>query len=330
MAHCSITRVRTPARTPRHRRKPKRELQALAVLLTMAIMFSTTAEAKEEKRQCSMGRDYLLYTPDEIDPEQTYWLVVGVHGAGGNPAGAGGVANWARTMDNVIVVAPAFPSKGPYYQVLGGKSDEQLIGIVRDLHREFKLHKKFFIHGFSGGSQFAHRFASKYYKLLIGVSAHSGGSWDDAPHPGGVMFPWTVSCGLKDTGKSTSQSKHSRIDYFRNFYQQMYRNNFTAKAFVTDAGHSPTREVMNNAAECFRVGTTGMFDYQRTATKDMTPQDREAWLRQDKSIETVPWTDGQNTYQRKVNPDGWTVNRITLREMAKTRRMMDQLEKRGK
>jgi hypothetical protein len=33
------------------------------------------------------------------------------------------------------------------------------------------------LHGFSGGSQFTHRFAMLHPKLVCGVSAHSGSTW---------------------------------------------------------------------------------------------------------------------------------------------------------
>lgn len=291
---------------------------------TLTGLAGAPALAGMEKRQGPMGRDYLLYLPDKIDKNQTYWVVVGVHGAGGNPKGACGVAGWANEMDNVIVVAPAFPTKGPYFQVLGGKSDDQLIGVLKQLHKEFRLHKKFFMHGFSGGSQYVHRFAAKHYKLIIGVSAHSGGTWEDSPSRGSVMFPWTLSCGLKDTATSGGGNK-SRIDYFRTYYKHMFKMNFTAKAFVTDFGHNQTGQVFKAAKECFRVATTGMFDYQREATRGMSPSEREAWLRKDDQMQIVEWTDGVNTYHRKVNPDGWTVNRVTLKGMAKTRKMLDRM-----
>lgn len=297
------------------------------VISCIVLAMTMPALAKEQQRKCSMGRDYLLYTPDEIDPNQTYWLVVGVHGASGRTQGACGLADWVKQMNNVIVIAPTFPRKGPWYQVLGGNSDLQLLNLFKELHKEFKLHDKMFIHGFSGGSQYAHRFASKHYKYVIGVSAHSGGTWDESPSAGAASFPWTLSCGLKDTAHSAG-AQLTRIEYFRRFYAAMHKGPFTAKPFVTDAAHRPTRQVTDNAQECFRVATTGMFDYQRKATADMTPPQRETWIRNDKQLKEVQWSDGVTTYTLKVNPDGWTVGRIAEKQMARTRRMLDKLAER--
>ena len=116
-------------------------------LVLLALLVCPMLEAKEEQRKCAMGRDYWLYTPDNIDAKKTYWLVVGVH-------------------------------------------------------------------GFSGGSQYAHRFTNKHPKNVIGVSAHSGGSWDEGPDAAAKSVLWTISCGLKDTALSMPDSKMSRIDFF--------------------------------------------------------------------------------------------------------------------
>ena len=87
-----------------------------------------------------------------------------------------------------------------------------------------------FINGFSGGSQFAHRFAGIHgKKYVVGVSAHSGGTWDSEPGRSSSGLIWTISCGLKDTAKSKGASL-PRIDYFRNFYAKMHkRKKFTVK-----------------------------------------------------------------------------------------------------
>jgi hypothetical protein len=210
--------------------------------------------------------------------------------------------------------------------MLGGASDKQLLDIHKALSKEFKLHEKLFIYGFSGGSQFAHRFTAKHYKKVIGISSHSGGTWNKGPARGSAALPWTLSCGLKDTAHSAG-APLTRIAYFRNFYKAMEKGKFTAKPFVTQAGHSATKEVRSNTEECFRVATTGLFDYQRTATDGMKPMDRENWIRKDTKLEEKEFDDGVNKYKLKVNQDGWTVSSTTLKTMAETRKMLDKLKK---
>jgi hypothetical protein len=296
------------------------------VVFLISLMVCTMIEAKEEQRKCAMDRDYWLYTPDNIVTGKTYWLVVGVHGAGGGGKGAGGLAGWVNEMDNVIVVGPSFPTKGPYYQGLGGDSDKQLLDIHKALKKEFKLHDKMFIHGFSGGGQYAHRFAGKHPKSVIGVSAHSGGSWEASPAADSKSVLWTISCGLKDTGLSTPDSPMNRIDYFRTFFAAMNKQKgFTCKPFVTEKGHSPDRSVGEAARECFRAATTGMFDYQREATKGMPIAQRDAWIVKDTQLEVKTFDEGMKKYELKVNKDGWMAGSDALRAMAETRKMMDRL-----
>jgi len=278
-----------------------------------------------------MGRDYWLYTPDNITTGKTYWLVVGVHGNKGNGKGASGLAPWAAEMDNVIVIGPTFPSTGPYYQGLQGETDKQLLDLHKALQKEFKLHNKMFLYGFSGGAQYTHRFVNKYPKHVIGISAHSGGSWDASPASAAKAVLWTVSCGLEDTKLSTPESKMSRIDCFRDFYASMVKaKGFTCKPFVSGEGHRAGGEVSTATKECFRAATTGLFDYQRVATQGMSAAQRESWILKDTKRESKRFDDGRNTYELSINKDGWTVGSDALKSMAETRRMIDRLSATGK
>ena len=299
-------------------------MKVLLIILIFSLIQPVVA--KEEKRKCKMGRDYWLYTPDNLDKSKTYWLVVGVHGFRGKGAGAAGLANWINKLDDVIVIGPSFPSTGPYYQLLQGATDKQLINIHKKLSDEFKLHSKMFLYGFSGGAQYVHRFTSKHYKKVIGVSAHSGGTWDRAPSKGSVSVLWTVSCGLKDTSISTGANM-SRIDFFRTFYKKMDKGKFTSKPFVTNMGHRRNKLVLQNTEECFRVATTGLFDYQREVTKGMSISERERYIREDKKLLEKEFKDGKNTYQLKVNKDGWTVESSALKSMRETRKLLDRMRK---
>ena len=299
---------------------------SLLLLSACLILWSSAARAEPNATpnlplKDSMNRDYWLYTPKTIDPKKTYWLVVGVHGHNGKGAGAAGLMNWVDKYDNVIVVGPTFPDNGPYYQMLQGESDVQLLKLHQILSKQFKLHARMFLHGFSGGSQYAHRFASRHPESVIGVSAHSGGTWDAEPARN-ANFPWVISCGLQDTQISEGASM-PRIDGFRAFYKAMQHGKFTAKPFVTEAGHRPAPAVTEAAEECFRVSTTGLFDYQREAVKQMPPSAREAWISQDMLLQDKEFNDGKNLYKIKANHDGWTVDAATLAALKHTRLLLD-------
>jgi hypothetical protein len=107
----------------------------------------------------------------------------------------------------------------------------------------------------------------------------------------------------------------------------MDKGKFTAKPFVTNAGHNVTGDVYRSSQECFRVASTGLFDYQRAAVQEMTPAERESWIRKDIKLVGKEFNDGVNTYKLKVNQDGWTVESAALKGMAETRKVLDKLKK---
>ena len=239
--------------------------------VAMGLLPAASAPGGEEKLACPMGREYFLYTPEGVDAKpkkaavkaadaaKTYWLVVGVHGHRGNGKGASGLAGWT-TKGNVIVVGPSFPDG---YQGLAHETDRQLIGIFAELSKRFRLHPKMFVYGFSGGSQFAHRFTLKHPDLVVGCSAHSGGSWDDPTAPAAAGVPFAVSCGEGDTGKSMPQSPLGRLDWFKKFAGGLNAGPYTFKARTwPGVGHGRSPGAGQLTEECFVLSTKGMHASQ--------------------------------------------------------------------
>lgn len=229
---------------------------AAAMVAIILISAAPALHANEEKRTCPMGREYFLYTPDVLDPAKTYWLVVGVHFYGGNGKNAGRLADWIK-KGNVIAIGPSFPNDG--YQGLANESDKQLIDIFNILRKEFRLHPKFFISGFSGGSQYAHRFALAYPELVIGCAAHSGGAWTDTLNAKAIKVPFAISCGENDTDKTVPGAQFSRIECFKNFVRKMNEEPFYFKARTwPGVGHGASPGSSRMTEECFNLSTTGM------------------------------------------------------------------------
>ncbi len=244
-----------------------RSFSFVAIMMAIAaaeVLPPGSACAAEEARTDSLtGREYFVYTPSSIDPDKTYWLVVGVHGYKKNGKGAGGFANWADKHD-CIVVGPSFPNEG--YQGLLHQSDEQLIAIARDLSKTYKLHPKLFIAGFSGGSQYAHRFMLKHPQVVAGCAAHSGGSWETGSPipPPARSIPFVMSCGENDTAKSVPDAPHTRIEWAKLFEAEARKADmfFDAK-FFPGVAHRQCKEASEMTEECFLVATDLMPYYQR-------------------------------------------------------------------
>lgn len=203
------------------------------------------------------GMDCHVYAPDNIVAGTTYQLVVGVHGAGGNGKGAGGLAGWANRGD-VIVIGPSFVSRGSGYQNGNGVHAEKLIALAEALGKTYKLKDKMFIHGFSGGAQFAHRFAMLHPDHVCGVSAHSGGSWATGGNfsASAKKMPIAISCGEKDTGKAWPEAPLNRLEWFVEFRDILDKGRFTHIAPIwPGVGHSQSSGVMDLAKQCFQLST---------------------------------------------------------------------------
>jgi predicted esterase len=230
------------------------------LLIIVSAFLMIPLQGKEEILKDKQGMDCFLYLPDEIDPAVTYQLLVGVHGAGGKGNGAAGLKDWVKRGD-VIVIGPSFETKGERpYQNGDGIHAEKLITLFESLKKSYKLRDKMFLHGFSGGCQFTHRFTMLHPKLVCGVSAHSGGSW--ATDGYGTIsnaakdIPFAISCGEKDTAKSFPEALFNRLEWYGRFEKEMEKRKFCyLGATWPNVGHSMGQGAWDQMKQCFQLAT---------------------------------------------------------------------------
>jgi len=227
--------------------------------MLVLLCWASVAFGYREQKYPDENSPHFLYLPDRLDPAVTYWVVVGVHPANWNNRGAGGMARWADSKPNVMVLGPRFSKT---YQNADKEDQDLLIGLFKSLQKEYKIHPTMFLYGFSGGAQFAHRFAMKQPDYVCGVSSHSGGSWgtdqygkinDAAKH-----IPFAISCGEKDTGKAWAGAPYGRLDWFKRFRDIIAEKGFFYRAATwPNAGHGADPGVHEMTEECFQLATTG-------------------------------------------------------------------------
>ncbi len=236
------------------------------VLLAILLCSSSAFGRDGVKHTCPMGRDYFLFAPAKPDPAKTYWLVVGVHGAGGSGKDMSGLGSWLDRGD-CIAVAPSFPSG---YQLLEKETDPQLLGIVKELGEKYKLHPKLFVTGHSGGAQFAHRFTIAHPDLVMGCCATSAGSWATGRGWGDLDanaagIPIAISCGEKDTELMAVGAPMGRLEWAKAFEKRLAEKEFLYKAkYWPGAGHMG--DAKGNAqleTEAFSIGIGGLIGKQR-------------------------------------------------------------------
>lgn len=139
-------------------------------------------------------REYFSYIPQSAGPGSPVLALV--HGI--TRRAAEQIFRFRDEADRsgAILIAPLFPkvTYGQYQQVVdrsGARADLALIEIVEDISEKIGAKPgKFHLFGFSGGAQFAHRFAMIHPNWVASLSLASAGWYtmpdDNLPYPYGI------------------------------------------------------------------------------------------------------------------------------------------------
>ncbi|MEL7237296.1 MAG: hypothetical protein AAGK78_00420, partial [Planctomycetota bacterium] len=132
-------------------------------------------------------------------------VLVRVHGTGGS--GEEGFDEFAAQVEqafdhDVLLVAPTFDV--PYHFLLPA-ADEALLQHLRHISKRLALHERLLITGFSGGGQFAHRFALQHPEHVHACAPLAAGSWTS---PGGEFFGMMDDEGWLDRPGWNKQTIH--------------------------------------------------------------------------------------------------------------------------
>ena len=158
--------------------------------LTLTILCAVVASAnadevellREQIEHDGNMRTYHVALPKSYAPEQTYWIIVTVHGGGGNGRThflAEGVREEVReTGFGAIVVSPDFGNDDPDGTRFPSLRDgEYLLVILDEVAEQYRVHPKVFITGFSRGAQFTHRFAYAHPDRVAAAAPCASGTW---------------------------------------------------------------------------------------------------------------------------------------------------------
>ncbi|MBI4461890.1 MAG: hypothetical protein HY653_03195 [Acidobacteria bacterium] len=270
---------------------------AVGALAALAVFSGQTSTAEKLERGRLLTRElqgqiYYLYIPHAFSPGGA--LLVSVHGASrGAEAHARAWVPIAE-QENVVVVAPLFDFGAfPDYQRLnfrGPRADLRLHAILDEVARLTGADAtRFYLYGFSGGGQFAHRYALVHPERLQRVAVGAPGWWClpeetlDYPYgikktsevPADVEFqvdellrlPLAVVIGEKDTERDRNLRQDELVDRLqgsnrlergRNWYTRMRRlaeekkiaNQFELHV-VNGAGHSGVHPAIIEHAAAF-------------------------------------------------------------------------------
>lgn len=129
---------------------------------------------------------YCLYVPnnhlDQMQSEAP--LLVVVHGSGRTAEGFRDAFIEFAETHGCVVLAPLFPRGAvcdddpdgyKLQSPLSYRYDRVLLSIIEEVAAEYLTARDFYLYGFSGGAQFAHRFAYLHPQRLKGLSIHAPG-----------------------------------------------------------------------------------------------------------------------------------------------------------
>lgn len=240
--------------------------------ITLAACFAGAAlhAAPEVERIYFNGKDFKggqLIVP-KLPPEKAdtkRWVVVDICGVGGPKKDWFGyrLLKWLGE-DKVIALAPVFTQKDSHLG--GGDAAKELIARFEEIKKNHKVHDKMFLYGFSAGAQFAHRFAFNHPEYVIGVSAHSAGSWSGVEGWGEINdkakgIPFVLTCGELDTTKAfDGTAPYSRLDWMKFFAGQLKERGFSVRTEVyPGVGHGGSADDHGPLIrECFLLATEGI------------------------------------------------------------------------
>jgi pimeloyl-ACP methyl ester carboxylesterase len=159
------------------------ELMLLLLTFWLALTQGVVGKPLEQKLEFKgTSREYFVHLPDHFDPKKTYWLIVSVHGGGGNGRShflASGLRDAVRESSfDAIVVSPSFSNKdfqASRFPELG--EGQFLKQVLNDIHTRYSLEKQILLTGYSRGGQFSHRFAFSNPELVKAVAPCSAGTW---------------------------------------------------------------------------------------------------------------------------------------------------------
>jgi len=171
----------------------------LLILLSLASCKVASEEAgtfgaQKRTLRSDPSQVYYLYLPEAYTPDRRWPVMVSVHPSEGD--GRSLLLTWEphADRDGFVLISPTFP---PGYNRLAGGEDEKMLAILREVGEEVPLEERVFLVGFSGGGQFAHRFAFRHPERVLGVSVMSAGQYDPPPEAG-AKLPFLVTVGADD------------------------------------------------------------------------------------------------------------------------------------
>ena len=146
------------------------------LLFTSSVCYGENPQLIKKSLSNHSAQKYLVQLPKNYSSEAKFPLFIAIHWLQGTALQQ--VSEWKFLTNKAgyILLCPDFADG---YQTFRGQEDKKLIQIIEEVKKDFSIDEsKIFIVGFSGGAQFAHRFALKYPEEVRAACVLSAGDYD--------------------------------------------------------------------------------------------------------------------------------------------------------
>jgi len=186
--------------------------------------------------------EYYLYLPSHYVPDRDWPLFVGIHGFSGD--GSECLRMWQSyaEQEGFILVCPSLGDKSGGWYVDQGEAN--LHGILRQVQKDCRVQKRFFLAGFSAGAEFAQAWIFDNPRTVTAAAVLSAGNYYE-PVLAAQDIPFLVVIGDQDDPLS--------LENARMFTDRLKQDQFWAELVILPGvGHKVTQKALELTISFFQ------------------------------------------------------------------------------
>jgi len=218
-------------------------IAAFILLFVQSICLAQAPRRYERSLKRSSQNKYLVYVPQNYDPNKKYPLFIAIHRKGGPAIEQYKQWNFFTNRDKYIMLCPQFFGG---YQWFRNDEDRKLIAMMHEMKEEFKYDTdKVFLVGFSTGADFVQKFVFKYSGRVTAVGILAARNYMEPPYSGkGRKVKYFVGVGAGDT---------LSVDITKDFYQQMKDKGYNVEfQEISSTGHVLNDDIKSAVMDFFK------------------------------------------------------------------------------
>jgi len=187
--------------------------------------------------------EYYLYLPQAFQQGSRWPLFVGIHGAGGSGRDCWNAWQGYADAEGFVLLCPTITGDGGGWYLEEG--ERQLFPVIASVLRQYTVHDKVFLVGFSAGAAFANGVAMRYPKQFNGVAVLSAGAFFP-PSRRARDVHFLVVVGERDHPLNVEEA--------RAFAAELEKSGFAVSLHVLPGvGHTLSDEARQLTIELFRA-----------------------------------------------------------------------------